>query len=223
MRTFWEQVAALVEQGDRQLGVRELGPGPSDGGPPQVGARNAALKAQCEDIGRSLDHLERLKGLFHSFLSPVSELMLEFEACRGRLEETTARLAALEEAHRDLAARHAAALEDRDRRAAALDGARLDLGNCRNASQALQRLVESLSRESASRAAEIERLGAELADEGRTRAASEAALGAATARCAELEARLAARPDLARASASGVGPRESRDASIEAGERRAAV
>ena len=85
---------------------------------PQVGARSAALKAQCEDIGHALDHLERLRGLFQSFLSPVSELVLEFEACSGRLEETTARLAALEEAHRDLAARHAAALEDRDRLAA---------------------------------------------------------------------------------------------------------
>jgi hypothetical protein len=117
-----------------------------------------------------LDHLERLKGLFHTFLLPVSEFMVEFGTCRSRLAETTARLAALEAAHRDLAARHAAVLEDRDQRAAALDGARLDLGNCRNASGALQRLVESLSRENASRAAEIERLGAVLADKGRARA-----------------------------------------------------
>jgi DNA repair ATPase RecN len=115
MRTFWDQVVALVEQGDRPPGAREARLIGHESAMPQVGARSAALKAQCEDIGRSLDHLERLRGLFQSFLSPVSELVLEFEACNGRLEETTAKLAALEEAHRDLAARHAAALEDRDR------------------------------------------------------------------------------------------------------------
>ncbi len=115
MRTFWDQVVALVEQGDRPQGAREARLIGHESAMPQVGARSAALKAQCEDIGRSLDHLERLRGLFQSFLSPVSELVLEFEACNGRLEETTAKLAALEEAHRDLAARHAAALEDRDR------------------------------------------------------------------------------------------------------------
>ena len=135
-------------------------------------------------------------------------------------------LAALEEAHRDLAARHAAALEDRDRlaeRAAAFDDARLDLGDCRNASEALQRLIASVSRENASSAAEIERLGAELAEQGRALAESEAALRAATARCAGLEARLAMRMDQARASDSGVGAPGSVEAPVKSGERRAAT
>ena len=91
MRTFWDQVVALVEQGDRPQGEREARLAGSESAMPQVGARSAALKAQCEDIGHALDHLERLTGLFQSFLSPVSELVLEFEACSGRLEETTAR------------------------------------------------------------------------------------------------------------------------------------
>jgi DNA repair ATPase RecN len=229
MRTFWDQVVALVEQGDRPQGERGARLAGGESAMPQVGARSAALKAQCEDIGDALDHLERLKGLFQTFLSPVSELVLEFEACSGRLEETTARLAALEEAHRDLAARHAAALEDRDRlaeRAAALDDAQLDLGDCRNASDTLQRLVESLSRESASRAVEIERLGAELAEQSRALAESEAALSAATARCAGLETQLAARTGVthaSRASDAGVGLPGSLDASIGDGGRRAAT
>ncbi len=224
MRTFWDQVVALVEQGDRPQGEREARRAGSESAMPQIGARSAALKAQCEDIGHALDHLERLTGLFQSFLSPVSELVLEFEACCGRLEETTARLAALEDAHRDLAARHAAALEDRDRlaeRAAALDDARLDLGDCRNASEALQRLIESISHESASRSAEIERLGAELADQGRALAESEAELRAATARCAGLEALLATRTEQARTS--GAGAPASVETSVEGGERRAAT
>ena len=226
MRTFWDQVVALVEQGDRPQEEREARLAGSESAMPQIGARSAALKAQCEDIGHALDHLERLKGLIHSFLSPVSELVLEFEACNGRLEETTARLAALEEAHRDLAARHAAAIEERDQfaeRAAALDDAQLDLGDCRNASDALRRLIESVSSESAWRAAEIERLGAELADQGRALNESEAALRAATARCAWLEALLATRMDQLRASGAGVDRPESVETSVEGGERRAAT
>jgi DNA repair ATPase RecN len=224
MRTFWDQVVALVEQGDRPQGERRARPVGSECATPAVDAPIAALRAQCEDIGCALDHLERLKGLIQSFLSPVSELVLEFEACRCRLEDTTARLAALEDAHRDLAARHAAALEDRDRlaeRAAALDDAQLDLGDCRNASEALQRLVESVSSESASRAAEIERLGAELADQGRALTESQAALRAATARCAGLEALAATRTGRTRVSEPGA-PAGS-EGSVEGGERRAAT
>ena len=130
MRTFWDQVVALIEQGDRPQGAGEAQPMEPDGALPQVGARGAALKAQCEDIGRALDHFERIKGLFQDFLPPVSELALAFDACERRLAETTAKLAALEQAHRDLVARHAAALEDRNRlakRAAALE-ARLATG-----------------------------------------------------------------------------------------------
>ncbi|MGA2495238.1 MAG: hypothetical protein ABSF67_20230 [Roseiarcus sp.] len=221
MRTFWDQVVALVEQGDRPQGERQARDAGSESAMPLVGARSVALKAQIEDIGHALDHLKRLKGLFHGFLSPVSELVLEFEACRGRLEETTARLVALEGAHRDLAARHAAVLEDRDRlaeRAAALDEAQLDLGDCRNASEALLRLIESVSSESASRAAEIERLGAELADQGRALAECQAALRAATARCAGFEALAVTRTEPAHAAnaASPAG-------SVEGGRRRAAT
>jgi hypothetical protein len=48
MRTFRDQAAALVEQGDRPQGVD----------------RSAALKPQCKGAGHTLDRLERLKGLF---------------------------------------------------------------------------------------------------------------------------------------------------------------
>ena len=221
MRTFWDQVVALVEQGDRPQGERQAPQAESETAVPQIGARSAALKAQCEDIGHALDQLERLKGLFQSFLSPVSELVLEFEACRDRLEETTARLAALEVAHRDLTARHAAVLEDRDRlaeRAAALDEPRLDLDDCRSAGEALQRLIESVSSESASRAVEIERLGAELANQGRALAESRAALRAATGGCAGLGTLAATRTQLAHAAdAAGAG------GSVEGGRARAAT
>jgi DNA repair ATPase RecN len=115
MRTFWDQVVALVEQSDRPQGERQARLSGSESAKPKIAPRTAALRARCEDIGQALDHLERVKGLFQSFLSPVSELVLEFEACRDRLEETTARLGALEEAHHDLATRHAAALVERDR------------------------------------------------------------------------------------------------------------
>jgi len=220
MRTFWDQVVALVEQGDRPRGATTPNAAGSESGQPPIGARGAALKAQCEDIGRALDHLERLKGLFQGFLTPVSELVLEFEACSGRLEEAAARLAALEEAHRALAARHAAALDERDRlaeRAAALDAAQLDLGDCRDSRAALQRLVEAVSRESALRAGEIERLGAELVERNRALAESETALRAALARSVALEAQLAAQMDPAFSSVRDLDP------AGESGERRMAV
>ena len=107
-----------------------------------------------------------------------------------------------------------------------LDDAQLDLGDCRNAGDALQRLVESLSRESASGAAEIERLGAELAEQSRALAESEAALSAATARCAGLETQLATRSGVthaSRVSHADVGLPGSLDASIGDGGRRAAT
>jgi len=214
-------VVALVEQGDRPQGERQALQAADKAAVPQVGARSVALKAQCEDIAHALDQLERLKGLFQSFLSPVSELVLEFEACRERLEETAARLAALEEAHRDLTVRHAAVLEDRDRlteRAAALDDAQLDLDDCRSASETRQRLVESASSESASRAVEIERLGAEIANQGRALAESQAALCAATGGCAGPRTLGATRTELAHAAdAAGAG------GSVEGGRRRAAT
>lgn len=115
MRTFWDQVVTLIEQGDRPHGERPPRPAETEIATPQVGFRSVALKAQIDDIGHALGQVERLKGLIQSFLSPVAELVVEFEACRSRLEETTAKLAVLEQAHSDLAARHAATLEDRDR------------------------------------------------------------------------------------------------------------
>jgi len=221
---LWNHVVALVEQGDCPQGERQARPVGSESATPAVGAPIAALKAQCGDIGYALDHLERLGGLIQGFLSPVSERALEFEACRGRLEDRTARLAALEDAHRDLVARHVTALEDRDRlaeRAATLDDAQLDLGDCRNASEALQRLVEPVSSESASRATEIERLGADLADQGWALAESQAALRAAMARCAGLEALAATRTSRTHVSepSAPAGP----EGLVEGGERRAAT
>jgi len=128
VRTFWNQVVTLIEQGDRP--ERPPRPAEPEIAAPQAGFRSVALKAQIDDIGHALGHVERLKGLIQSFLSPVAELVVEFEACRVRLEETTAKLAALEQAHSDLAARHAATLEDRGRLAtpgAALVDAERDL------------------------------------------------------------------------------------------------
>ena len=113
MRTFWDQVVALVEQGEPPRGPRQGGAGRRAGEAPTASPRNAALRARCEDIERALDQLERLPGLFQGLLSPVSELALEFDACGARLEEASAKLAALEEAHRSLAARHALVLEER--------------------------------------------------------------------------------------------------------------
>jgi hypothetical protein len=118
MRTFWDQVVALIEQGDRPHDERPPRLAETEVSAPEVGFRSVALKAQIDDIGHALAHVERLKGLFQNFLSPVGELVVEFEACRGKLDETTAKLAALEQAHRDLAALHAATLADRDQLAA---------------------------------------------------------------------------------------------------------
>jgi hypothetical protein len=115
VRTFWDQVVTLIEQGDHPHGERLPRSAETEIATPQVGFRSVALQAQIDDIGQALGHVERLKGLFQSFVTPVAELVVELEACRGRLEETTAKLAALEQAHRDLTARHAAVLEDRDR------------------------------------------------------------------------------------------------------------
>jgi len=88
MRTFWDPAPTL---GGPLIHDDELA-----ANPPQIAARNAALQRQCVEIGKALDNLERLKGTFREFLAPVSELAREFEACSDRLEQTTARLAALE-------------------------------------------------------------------------------------------------------------------------------
>jgi hypothetical protein len=110
MGTFWDQVVALVEQGDPQRARRRGGGDRRAGDLQQVGERSAALREHFEEIERALGQLERMRGLFQGFLSPVSELAFEFDACAARLDDATAKLAAaLEE--RDCLAERCARLE----------------------------------------------------------------------------------------------------------------
>ena len=107
-----------------------------------IGMRNEALRAQFQQVEYGLAAAERARGQFHALLSPLSELLVEFETCKGRLQELKTKHALIEDAHAGLNARHAAAQADRDSAAAAVAAAQRDNRELR---QRLQRLEATLA------------------------------------------------------------------------------
>ncbi len=149
-----------------------------------IGMRNEALRAQFQQVGDGLASAERTREQFQALLSPLSDLLVEFETCKARLQELKTKHALIEDAHAALNARHAATQAERDAAAAAAAVAQRDnrelrqrlqrvetaLGAAQNemresaaAREKTERALETESRRAATQADEIGRLRGELA------------------------------------------------------------
>ncbi len=212
MGAVWDQVVNLIQPFDRSAGrqgsiavISGAGVGPQRYAPnaslEAIGMHNETLRTQIEEVEHGLEHLEAVKGLFHGLLSPMSELLADFEASKARLHETKTKLALLEDAHEGLSARHAAAVKERDRLAeagnallrenrelerraqrldVALNEAQHDLREHGAGKEKLERDAEARSRQSAAQADEIRRLKDELSSRDQSLAGLEASLKVAS-------------------------------------------
>ena len=106
-----------------------------------IGMRNEALRAQFQQVGDGLASAERTREQFQALLSPLSDLLVEFETCKARLQELKTKHALIEDAHAALNARHAATQAERDAAAAAAAVAQRDNRELR---QRLQRVETAL-------------------------------------------------------------------------------
>ena len=166
-----------------------------------IGMRNEALRAQFQQVGDWLATAERAREQFHALFPPLSDLLVEFEACKARLQELKTKHALTVDAHAGLTARHAATQAERDAAAAAAAGAQRDNRELRQrlqrvetgltaaqtdlregaaAREKTERALETESRRAATQADEIGRLRGELASRDQRLAKSEAALKEAT-------------------------------------------
>jgi chromosome segregation ATPase len=212
MGVFWDQVVNLVQPSDRLIGrqgaiavigAASLAPTrySANASLKAIGMQNETLRTQIEEVEHGFEHLEEVKGLFHSLLSPMSELLADFEATKARLQETRTKLGFLEEAHEGLSARHAAALAERDlvgeaknallrenremeqrvqRVDAALSEAQLGLREHAAAKEKLEREVDIQARRTIAFADEIRRLKDELSSKDQSLASLELSLKVAT-------------------------------------------
>ena len=149
-----------------------------------IGMRNEALRAQFQQVGDWLATAERAHEQFHALLPPLSDLLVEFETCKARLQELKTKHALIEDAHAGLSARHAATQAERDAAAAAAAAAQRDNRELRQrlqrfetalgaaqaelrenaaAREKTERALEAESRRAATQADEIGRLRGELA------------------------------------------------------------
>jgi chromosome segregation ATPase len=234
MGAFWDQVVNLVQPSDRLAGgqraVAAMGAAslaPSRYSPnaslEAIGMQNETLRAQIEEVEHGFEHLEEVRGLFHGLLSPMSELLADFEATRARLQETKTRLGFLEDAHEGLNARHAAALAERDlvaetknallrenremeqraqRTDAALGDAQLGLREHAAATEKLEREVDIQARRTIAFADEIRRLKDELSSKDQSLANLELSVKVATDQGALLSQENATLRDSAQSLAS---------------------
>ncbi len=211
MGSLWDHVVNFVQPLDLSgrrgaiAPLREIGVAPQRYLPnaslESIGMQNESLRSQLEDVEHGFEHLDQVKGLFHGLLSPMSELLAEFEATKTRLQETKTKLAFLEDAHEALGARHAASLEERDlvrearsallrenremgqrglRVDAALGETQLQLRETGAAKDKLARLLDIETRLSAAQADEISRLKEELSSKDQNSANLEHSLKVAS-------------------------------------------
>ncbi|HYA73812.1 MAG TPA: hypothetical protein VEF36_11715 [Roseiarcus sp.] len=212
MATFWDQVVNFVQPPERSAGrqdaVAALGAAsvapqryPPNASLEAIGMQNETLRAQIEEVEHGFERLDQVKGLFHGLLSPMSELLAEFEATKARLHEMKIKLGLLEDAHEGLSARHAAAIEERDlvaearnallrenremgqraqRVDAALGETQLELRECAAAKDKLERLLEVEMRLTGGQADEIRRLKDELSGKDQSLASLELSLKVAS-------------------------------------------
>ncbi len=193
MGVFWDHVVTFVQPSDRRAERQDvIAPSSAAAAPPRyspnasleaIGMQNETLRSQFEEVEHGFAHLEQVRSLFHGMLSPISELLGEFEAAKACLHETKIKLGFLDDAHQGLSARHAAALEERDlvsearnaalrdnrelaqraqRLDAALNEARLELRECEAAKDKFERHFDAEARQTAGQADEIRRLKDEL-------------------------------------------------------------
>ncbi len=162
-----------------------------------IGMRNETLRAQFQQICDGLASAERAREQFHALLPPLSDLLVEFETCKARLQELKTKHALIEDAHSGLNVRHAATQADRDAAAAAAAAAQRDnrelrqrlqrvetaLGAAQSelresavAREKTERALETESRRAATQADEIGRLRGELAARDQSLAKRELAL-----------------------------------------------
>ena len=212
MGAFWDQVVNLIQPSDRLVGgqgaiaVLAAGSvGPQRYSPnaslETIGMQNETLRTQIEEVEHGFEHLDEVKGLFHGLLSPMSELLADFEATKARMHETKIKLGLLEDAHEGLSARYAAALEEHDlvaearnallrenremeqraqRVDAALSEAQLDLREQSAAKEKLERDRDVRARQCAAQADEIRRLKDELSSKDQSLANLELSLKVAS-------------------------------------------
>jgi chromosome segregation ATPase len=159
-----------------------------------IGMHNETLRAQIENVELGFDHFESVKNSFRSLLSPLSELLEDFEATKKRSHETKMKLDLLQDAHDALGARHRAtlgefdsAVEDRNaqqrenrelqqraqRFEASLSETQGELRDVVAAKEKLERLLEIETRQTTAHAEEIERFKAQLAANDQTIASLE--------------------------------------------------
>jgi chromosome segregation ATPase len=218
MGAFWNQVINFVQPSDRpaeRLGaiaapdVASVAPQrySPNASLESIGMQNETLRAQIEEVEHGFWHLEQVKGVFHGLLSPMSELLTEFEATKLRLHEMKIKLAIVEDAHEGSNARHAAALEERDlvaearntllrenremgqrvqRVDAALSETQIDLRKCSAEKEKFERLFEAETRQTASQGEKILRLKDELSRKDQKLASLELSLNVANDQCALL-------------------------------------
>ncbi len=212
MGAFWNQVVNLVQPTERLVGRQGAiaAMGAAMLAPPRyapnasleaIGMQNETLRTQIEEVEHGFEHLEEVKGLFHGLLSPMSELLADFEATKARLQEAKTKLGFLEDAHEGLSARHAAALAERDlvaeaknallrenremeqriqRVDAALSEAQLGLREHAAAREKLEREVDIQARRTIAFADEIRRLKDELSSKDQSLASLELSIKVAT-------------------------------------------
>jgi len=255
MGAFWDQVVNLLQAYDR-TGEREgaiailsaPGAAPARYSPnaslEAIGMQNETLRGQIEEVEHGFEHLEQVKGLFHGLLSPMSELLTEFEAAKTRQHETKIKLSFLQDAHHGLIARHAAALEERDlisdarnallrenremtqraqRVEAALSAAQIELRECGAAKDKFERLFDGETRRTASQSDEIRRLKDELSSKDQSLANLEHSLKVASDQGALLQQENATLRDAGQDLSTGlesaarrIADHESRAAEFEA-------
>ena len=162
-----------------------------------IGMRNEALRAQFQQVGDGLAAAERTREQFHALLPPLSDLLVEFETCKARLQELKTKQALIEDAHAALNARYAAAQAEREAAAAAAAASQRDNRELRQrlqrvetalaaaqsearegaaAREKTERALETESRRTATQADEIGRLRGELAARDQSLAKVELAL-----------------------------------------------
>jgi chromosome segregation ATPase len=162
-----------------------------------IGMRNEALRAQFQQVGDGLAGVERTREQFQALLPPLSDLLVEFEICKARLQELKTKHALIEDAHASLNARHATTQTERETAAAAAAAAQRDNRELRQrlqrvetalaaaqsemregaaAREKFERALETESRRAATQADEIGRLRGELAARDQSVAKTELAL-----------------------------------------------
>ena len=166
-----------------------------------IGMRNEALRAQFQQVGDGLACAERTREQFQALLQPLSDMLLEFETCKARLQELKTKHTLVEDAHAALNARYASIQAEREAVAVAAAGCQRDNRELRQrlqrvetalaaaqnemregatAREKTERALETESRRAANQANELGRLRGELAARDQSLAKLELALKEAT-------------------------------------------